>query len=190
MVKKEISLLSDKPLTSLSKSFQLKTFEALLNHVKHLPYGRNANRNDFSLVLKEQQGSCSSKHALLKTVALENNLDQVQLVLAIFKMNAKNTPKIASILEQHNIPFIPEAHCFLKINEAFIDVTNKKSNYNNFKNDIIETQFILPHQVIDYKVEFHKKWITTWLTEINSNLSFNEFWAIRETCISKLSEES
>lgn len=181
-------LSSNQPLTTLAKNLNLNTWKDVLNHVRQLPYGRNLSREDFSLVLKEQQGSCSSKHALLKTIALENNLDQVQLVLAIFKMNAKNTPKLASILEQHNIPFIPEAHCFLKIDEAFIDVTNQKSNYNSFKNNIIETQFILPHQVINYKVNYHKNWIASWLKETKSNYKFEEFWAIRDACISKLSE--
>ena len=188
MEKKETNLLSDQPLTYLSKSYQLNTWEALLHFVKHLPYGRNSNREDFSLVLKEEKGSCSSKNAFLKAVALENNLKNVNLVLAIFKMNARNTPVLASILEQHNFTYIPEAHCYLKIGNDFIDVTNPESNYCNFKNDIIETQFILPNQVIKHKVYYHKTWIRTWLKDSKSNFSFEEFWAMRENCISILSK--
>jgi hypothetical protein len=181
-------LNSKKPLTILAKSLDLDTWEEILNHIKHLPYGRNANRNDFSLVLKEQQGSCSSKHAFLKAIALENNFDHIKLILAIFKMNSKNSPKISSILQKHQIDFIPEAHCYLKINDVYIDVTNSKSDYNRFKNVIIEEQDILPQQVVDYKVNYHKTFLKYWLIENSSNYNFEEFWAIRETCILKLSE--
>ena len=43
------------------------SFEELIVKVKNLPYGRNANRYDFSLVLSENKGTCSSKHAFLKS---------------------------------------------------------------------------------------------------------------------------
>ncbi|WP_375239563.1 hypothetical protein [Aurantibacter sp.] len=178
---------STKPLTLLTKSLNLNTWLKLVNHVKHLPYGRNANRNDFSLVLKEQKGSCSSKHALLKSIALENNFNNIKLILGVFKMNSKNTPKISSILEKHNIEFIPEAHCYLKIDNYYLDITNSTSDYNNFKEAIIEEQEILPQQVIDYKVNYHKEFLKNWLIENNSNYSFKEFCAIRESCILKLS---
>jgi hypothetical protein len=41
-------------------------FEALIEKVKNIPYGRNSNRTDFSLVISENKGTCSSKHAFLK----------------------------------------------------------------------------------------------------------------------------
>ena len=183
-----MNLTSQKTLSYLAKSLHLNTWDDLLQHVRHLPYGRNANREDFRLVLKEQQGSCSSKHALLKATALENDFDTIKLILAIFKMNSKNTPKIASVLKEHHIDFIPEAHCYLKVGNNYIDVTNPKSDYNNFKDAIIEEQEIEPHQVIHYKVAYHKTFLKTWLKETNTSYNFDEFWNIRESCISKLSE--
>jgi hypothetical protein len=108
-----VKLTSTKQLTVLTKSLHLNTWEDLIQHIKYLPYGRNTNSEYFSLVLKEHQGSCSSKHALLKSIALENNFNNIKLILGVFKMNSKNTPKISSILEKHNIEFIPEGHCYL-----------------------------------------------------------------------------
>jgi hypothetical protein len=49
-------------------------FESLLEKVKVIPYGRNLNRHDFSLVLSENKGTCSSKHAFLKDFADKNNI--------------------------------------------------------------------------------------------------------------------
>ena len=61
-----------------------------LDYIARLPYGRNKNRFDFNLVLSEQKGSCSSKHGFLKTIAEENNIADVKLMLGIYKMNRSN----------------------------------------------------------------------------------------------------
>ncbi len=38
-------------------------FRAAGRYLHHLPYGRNADRSDFRLVLPEGRGTCSTKHA-------------------------------------------------------------------------------------------------------------------------------
>ena len=183
-----MQLTSQKPLSTLAKSLLLNDWETLVHHIKHLPYGRNANRDDFSLVLKEQQGSCSSKHALLKAIALENNWDHIKLVLAIFKMNSQNIAKLSPVLDKHQVAFIPEAHCYLQVNDTFLDITNANSNFLKIEQDIIETQFIEPHQVVDYKVEYHKRFLKSWLESTLSQYSFEDFWSIRDQCITTLSQ--
>ena len=49
-------------------------FKELIDKIKNLPYGRNANRYDFTLVLSENKGTCSSKHAFLKDFADKNEI--------------------------------------------------------------------------------------------------------------------
>ncbi|MEO8071760.1 MAG: hypothetical protein ABI686_00790 [Acidobacteriota bacterium] len=56
-----------------------------------MPYGRNSNRADFNLVLKENRGMCATKHALLAALAAEHN-QPVFLTLGIYEMNEGNTP--------------------------------------------------------------------------------------------------
>ncbi len=174
---------------SLSKSFRdlgINSFSEAMNFVKDLPYGRNSNRSDFSLVLKEQKGTCSSKHALLKSLADENQHFEVMLMLGIFKMNGINTPKVKSILDKHHLDYIPEAHNYLKINGEIFDCTTKNSSEINFVNDLIEEREILPEDVSELKIEIHQDFLKNWCKK--NKLDFEEIWKIREECIIVLSQ--
>ena len=163
-------------------------FETLIEKVKNIPYGRNANRYDFSLVLSENKGTCSSKHAFLKDFADKNEIENVKLYIGIFKMNETNTPKLGDLLSNNKIKYIPEAHCYLKINQVPVDVTTVDSFYDKIKQDIVEEIEISPNQVSDFKVTYHKAFLKNWIKETNQNNTFEEIWEIREQCISKLSE--
>lgn len=163
-------------------------FGELIEKVKHIPYGRNSNRTDFSLVLKENKGTCSSKHAFLKDYADLNQIENVKLFIGLFKMNEQNTPKIAPLLSNNNLEYIPEAHCYLKINGNVVDVTSETSFYENIKNDILEEIEIEPNQVSEFKINHHKNFIYNNLTSFNKSKTFNEIWTIREQCIEKLAE--
>ncbi|WP_445716356.1 hypothetical protein [Flavobacterium sp.] len=162
-------------------------FKELIDKIKKLPYGRNANRYDFSLVLSENKGTCSSKHAFLKDFADKNEIENVKLYIGIFKMSEANTPKLGDLLLRNNIEYIPEAHCYLKINQIPVDATTSDSFYDKIKQDIMEEIEIIPNQVSDFKVEYHKAFLKKWIKETNQNNTFEEIWEIREQCIEKLS---
>jgi hypothetical protein len=163
-------------------------FIELIETVKQIPYGRNSNRHDFSLVIYENKGTCSSKHAFLKDFANNNNIPNVKLYIGIFKMNEENTSKIFPLLSENQINYIPEAHCYLKVDGIPIDVTTSESFYTKIKNDILEEIEIEPIQVADYKVNYHKEFLKKWIIETNQNKTFEKIWEIRENCIQKLSE--
>ena|SRR5690554_1308802 len=185
---KNIPLISDDELTKEITERNIKTWNDLLKLVKKLPYGRNENRFDFSLVLKENKGTCSSKHAFLSKIAELNSLKNVKLILGMFKMNSQNNPKLKRILERENLEYIPEAHCYLSVNNLKLDLTNTNSNFSNIENDIITEIEIKPEQVNQYKVDYHKKFLTDWLENENSKLTFEALWKIREECIKQLEE--
>jgi len=166
----------------------MEGFQNLVEKVKQIPYGRNANRHDFSLVISENKGTCSSKHAFLKDFANKNNISNVKLHIGIFKMNEKNTAKIFPLLSENQINYIPEAHCYLKINGIPLDVTASESFYDKIKDVILEEIEIEPFQVEKYKVDYHKEFLKKWIIETNQNKTFEEIWAIRENCIQKLAE--
>lgn len=162
-------------------------WQETLNFVKQIPYGRNANREDFSLVISENKGTCSSKHAYLKEFASKNNIPNIQLIIGIYKMTEANT-NIGTILTDHKIDYIPEAHCYLKIDGKTVDVTSQEADFNTIKNDLLEEIEIEPYQVADFKVNYHQDFIKNWLKETNSKFSLDELWKIRETCIEQLSK--
>jgi hypothetical protein len=69
----------------------ITTFTDACNYIKHLPYGRNNNKYNLASLFTDKCGTCSTKHAVLKQLALENNCTDVQLMLVLFKMNTINT---------------------------------------------------------------------------------------------------
>jgi len=184
----DYTLSSKDKLTELAKSNGVDTWNELTEFIKNLPYGRNKNRTEFGLVLSEKRGTCSSKHAVLKSIADLNNIPNIDLVVGIYRMTQMNTPKIGTELTKNAIEFIPEAHCYLKINGNRIDLTTKKSEFKKIEKDIIQEKQIEPKQVSEYKVEYHKKFIKTWLEETNVELEFDQVWRIREKCIANLTE--
>ena len=135
---KDYKLTSKDELTKLAISKGIETWNELTEFIKNLPYGRNENRTDFGLVLSEQKGTCSSKHALLKSIADLNNVPNIDLIIGIYRMTELNTPKIGAELTDNSIEFIPEAHCYLKINGNRIDLTTKKSEFKKIEKDIIQ----------------------------------------------------
>ncbi len=173
---------------NLSEEFKIRgvsDFYAAMKFIKNLPYGRNSNRKDFSLVLKEIKGTCSSKHALLKSIAIENNQSEIQLKLGIFKMNGENTPKIKDILDQYGLDYIPEAHNYLKIQGEIYDCTTQNSSEMNFAQDLLQEIEIQPEDVSDFKIKFHKNYLEKWIAD--KSYSLDEIWKVRESCIKSLS---
>ncbi len=181
-------LNSSDSLTSLLKNKGIRSWNELTIFIESLPYGRNLNRSDFELVLKEMKGTCSSKHALLKRIADINAIPDVQLVLGMYRMNGLNTPRIGSVLTENLLEYIPEAHCYLKINNRRYDLTSKESQIERIENDIIEEKIIRPEQVVEFKVEYHKEFLKSWIKKNKFNFDFDHIWRVRERCIEELSQ--
>lgn len=184
----DYKLTSKDKITELAKSKGIDTWNELKEFVKNLPYGRNKNRTDFGLVLSEGKGTCSSKHALLKSLADLNNVPNIELIIGIYRMTELNTPKIGTELTKNSIEFIPEAHCYLKINGSRTDLTSGKAEFKKIEEDVIEEKLIEPNQVAEFKVDYHKIFLKRWLNETKSELEFDQIWRVREKCILNLTE--
>jgi hypothetical protein len=180
-------LESNDPLTQLAKTKGLHTWYALNQHIAHLPYGRNANRLDVGLVLLEGKGSCSSKHALLKTLADRNGIPAVKLLLGMYKMSGDNTPKVGAVLNKYGMDYMPEAHCYLEVGGIMQDFTSAQANITHIEEALLEEREIEAHEVAEVKVLYHQAFLRKWRDSTPTNYSFEELWHIREECIAHLS---
>jgi len=167
-------------------------FRSAAAWVNGLPYGRNQSPDDKMAVFHERRGTCSTKHALLKRLAIEQNLD-VDLCLGIYHMTEANTPGIGKVLEMHSLPSIPEAHCFLRIDHESVDVTRacgpqSKEPITSF----VYQETISPDQIGKYKNEVHRRFLQEWMasSERASAYTLDDIWTIREACIAALSQVS
>jgi hypothetical protein len=164
------------------------TFSQAAEFIKQLPYRRNENKDALTTVFTDQCGTCSTKHAVLKQLAIENKRNDLALMLGIFKMNGHNTPKIAGTLKQYNLQCIPEAHNYLKFEDRILDYTFPNSKSNNFEQDLLEEIIILPNQITNFKVAYHSAYLKKWLIGNYIPYSLDEIWDIRELCIQQLSK--
>ena len=176
----------------ISTSFMdrnILTFKQASLFVRQLPYRRNTDKNNLTTVFTDHCGTCSTKHALLKELAVENKFEELKLIVGLFRMNKNNTPAIASTLLQNNLEYIPEAHCYLKYQDLILDLTKVNSMPSDFRDDLIDEIEILPDQITAYKVNFHKNYLTTWLhNNTHINYTLDDLWKIREQCIEDLAK--
>ncbi|MBQ0786810.1 MAG: hypothetical protein KBT69_04875 [Oceanihabitans sp.] len=177
-----------KPLSKSCIALGLTDFVSVCKYVKQLPYGRNTDRTNYTSILEENKGTCSTKHAFLKELALENEAVHIQFYLCIYKMKEANTKGIGKVLLEYHLDYIPEAHTYLKFTDKILDFTRIEESQTSFKDTILLEVEILPKQIGNYKLDFHKNYIKNWIVSKNIPYSFQKTWNIREACISQLSK--
>jgi hypothetical protein len=143
------------------RALGIEDYRAAARFIHELPYGRNADRANFRLVLSERRGTCSTKHALLAALAIEQRL-AVELTLGIYAMSERNTPGIDAVLSKHGLASVPEAHCYLTYNGVRIDVTRESASPSEPIARFLHEETITPAQIGDYKVAMHKAWMREW----------------------------
>lgn len=148
-----------------------------------MPYGRNSDRSDFQLVLSERRGTCSTKHALLAAVAMEQDLP-VSLMVGIYDMDETNTPGVGQVLSAHGLESLPEAHCYLTYVGSRVDITRPYVSARLRVTQFHREWAIQPSQIGSYKLALHQEYLREWLrVRQSTSLSFEELWHIREACI-------
>lgn len=172
----------------ISKKFlelQILDFKFACQYVSFLPYKRNLDKNNLACIFEDNGGTCSTKHATLRKLALENSHENVKLMLGIFKMDSVYAPKIKHTLDTYNLKYIPEAHNYLKIDSDYLDFTKPNSKYSDFKSKILEEREIEFNQINSEKIQLHQDFLRKWIIE-NNDYSLEEIWKIREICIKDL----
>ncbi len=185
----DFELKSGSGLSAWFNARGMHYFSEACAFVRHLPYGRNSNKMDLLSVLKESCGTCSTKHAVLKTLATESGVNELQLILGFFKMNAANTPLVAGTLKKYGLDYIPEAHNYLKCRGQIFDFTGAGFSPDRYGTDILDEIEISVDQIDAYKIKAHQEYLRGWLESLGSmKYSLQEIWAIREQCIHDLSK--
>lgn len=187
----KMNLSSTSTITALFNEKGITDFSSACAYVRQLPYGRNANRSDFSLVLTEGQGSCSSKHALLATLALENEWKEVELIVGIFLMSAETHPSLTTFFKDKPYTAFPEAHCYLRFKGERYDFTDTSDPMQRIASKIVREQRVDPNQVVDWKPMIHRHYMEGWLKR-NPEIprTIDELWSEREEAIAVLSGEA
>ncbi|MFD1738375.1 hypothetical protein ACFSCX_17770 [Bacillus salitolerans] len=174
-------------VTSLFIKRDILTLHEAISFVWKLPYGRNSQRDQYSLVLTENRGTCSTKHALLAALCLEQKIP-ITLMCGIYEMNEENTKGVGGVLDSHHLSYIPEAHCYLYYEGERIDITTFNDNPLNFPYIIKKEISLQPDEIGEKKLAFHQAYVKEWQSSMTSLFSFEQLWNIREQCIKALSQ--
>jgi len=172
----------DSDLTNQLRDLGCETYHDACDHVWKLAYGRTSNSSDWTLVLTENVGTCSTKHALLKALADDIGLE-IELKLGIYLMKESNTPGVGAILSASSLESVPEAHCYLSHNGNRVDLTRFGFDAEEPISDFLFEQSIIPSDIGETKRQLHKQYIS----ENFGAVEANRIWNVREECINSLS---
>jgi hypothetical protein len=152
------TLLPDRPIDDkgpVSAEFRrrdIATFQAACGFVHRLPYGYNSDRDDLFMLFKEGKGSCTTKHAVIATLAEEIGLP-VGKSIGVYAMTDRIVTGTQAILETYGLPFIPMVHCFLAGGGLRVDLTQGNANGKNTAiDDFLYTETVIPN--ISAKAEY------------------------------------
>jgi hypothetical protein len=175
------------PVSNALRAMGIENFGQALEWVHSLPYKRNSDRANYILIFSELKGTCSTKHAALAALGLENGFP-IKLQMAICKLDTKLEPKVLPLLNKLKCDFFPEAHCFLQYEDQQIDITFPDQS-PHLRMEILELHTIKSEDIGDYKLSIHQEYLKKWLhiKGLDYKFSFEEIWQMREKWIHLLS---
>jgi hypothetical protein len=142
-------------------------FRDACRYVQRLPYGYNTTRDDRLIIFKENKGNCTTKHAVIASLAEELKIP-IYKYIGIYAMNEQVVTGTKAILKKYNLPYIPMIHCFLVYENSKVDLTEGNKNGKNTSiEEFFFTQRVTPNisEVDEYMI-YKKAMIEIILTRI------------------------
>lgn len=132
----------------------IKRFRDACRWAHELPYGYNTDRDDLMILFKEKMGTCTTKHAVIATLAAELDLP-VEKNIGIYAMTEQIVTGTDKIIVQYGLPYVPMVHCFLVYGDQRVDLTEGNANGKNRAiDDFLHTERVVPN--ISAKDEYLK----------------------------------
>lgn len=126
-------------------SLKINNFWDACSYVHGLPYGYNTTTDDILILYKEGYGSCTTKHAVIATLAEELNIP-VYKTVGIYAMNEEIVTGTKHILEKYHLPYLPMIHCFLIYDSYRVDLTECNENGKNRSiEEFLFTEKVIPN---------------------------------------------
>ncbi len=118
------------PVSKMFIDLGITRLQEACRYVHELPYGYNSNSDDLMILFKEKKGTCTTKHAVIGTLARELALP-VQKNVGIYAMTEEIVSGTDTLLAEFHLPYIPMLHCFLSYENFRVDLTEGNRNGKN-----------------------------------------------------------
>jgi hypothetical protein len=139
------SLMAEGLISQTLLDLGVGTFREACRWVHELPYGYNSDRDDLMILFKERMGTCTTKHAVIATLAAELGLPIGKRV-GIYAMTEEIVTGTDEIMRAHGLPYLPMLHCFLKSGDLRVDLTEGNRNGKNHPIDLfLHTEPVTPN---------------------------------------------
>lgn len=123
----------------------IPTFQEACRYVQQLPYGYNSDKDDLLILFKENLGTCTTKHAVIGTLAEEMDIP-IEKNIGIYRMTEKIVTGTDAVLEKYDLPYVPMLHCFLVYDRYRVDLTEGNNNGKNCTiNEFLHTEKVIPN---------------------------------------------
>ncbi len=123
-------IVENGPISRTFLSMGINDFHRSCRYVHELPYGYNSDRDDLMILFKEKMGSCTTKHAVIATLAAEMEI-AVEKHIGVYPMTEALVTGANEILDRYKLPYLPMVHCFLVFEEHWIDLSEGNQNGKN-----------------------------------------------------------
>ena len=108
----------------------IRNFLDACRYINELPYGYNSDRDDLMILFKEKMGTCTTKHAVIATLAAELGL-AITKGVGIYAMTEAIVTGTDKILAEYGLSYVPMIHCFLEHGNHRVDLTEGNRNGKN-----------------------------------------------------------
>ena len=146
---------------------------AAINYIHNLKYQPPSEPFNWNLVIPEQRGTCSTRHALLVVLAQENHIP-FTLGQAIYNLTPEKFPIIRSLLEKYKLPFILESHNFIIFKDYFLDSTFPGNAALLCKHDVESVKPIDCGELLHEKTVLYPQFLKQWLKQYG-NMTLDEY---------------
>jgi len=183
----DIALQGAGETTALFLARGLGTLREAARYLWALPYGRISDGLRPDLVLHEGRGTCTTKHALLASLAAEQGIG-LALMVGVYEMTERNTPGVGRVLDRYGLDAVPEAHCYVVWEGERIDITRRVKAPEAIT-IFLHEELVSPTGLAAYKMPLHRQCLSAWRGRDatgGATYSLEELWRIREDCIAAL----
>jgi hypothetical protein len=132
-------------ISSVFVGLGITRFYEACRYVYELPYGYNSDRDDLMILFTEGFGSCTTKHAVIATLAEELDLPVFKHI-GVYAVTETLVTGTAKILEKYRVPYLPMVHCFLVYENHRVDLSEGNRNGKNGPiDDLLYTERVSPN---------------------------------------------
>ena len=126
----DLALTARGPVSEKLRSLGIRSFQEACKFVHEVPYGYSSNRDDMMTLFIERRGTCTTKHAVIATLAQELALP-IKKKLGIYAMTEGVVTGAGNITSAYQIPYVPMLPCFLDYQGRGVDLTQGNRNGKN-----------------------------------------------------------